>query len=723
MDLTTLNNKQREAVLETEGATLVLAGAGSGKTKVLTSKIAYLIEEKNISEYNILAFTFTNKAAQEMKERIGGLLNKNVDHMWVGTFHSICSRILRRNIDRLGYKNNFTIYDTADQKTLIKDILKELNYSDDNFNPMGVLSQISDYRNRFVGPDEVIDKSSFPREKQIGEIYKLYEKEKKENNALDFDDLILKTIELLETDDQVRSYYATVFRYVFVDEYQDTNQSQYRLIQHFTQMHKNVCVVGDADQSIYGWRGADISNILNFEKDYKNAKVILLEQNYRSSQTILDAANKLIKNNTERKDKRLWTENNKGSEIIYKQLANEYDEGKEVVSWIYQMQNDGHSFEDMAILYRTNSQSRIFEEQLMREGIPHRVIGGLKFYDRKEVKDMIAYLNVIVNPDDDLALKRIINTPKRGIGPKSVEKLERYALEKNSNMFDSIYDEDLEKHFTKGSLKKIRDFADLITNFRTYMDDYLIEDLLTEVYENSGYKQSLLDSNAVEDRTRMENIESLINAVTDYEKNNEDANLVEYLQNISLLSDVDKTDEAKGISLMTIHASKGLEYDVVFLTGMEEGLFPSRISVEEGGLEEERRLCYVAITRAKKQLFMSSASSRMVWGRTTMSTKSRFLEEMEGMYKDDSAVSEVQDFDFDFSYFESKRSEYRKEIKKKKEIIDKKQAENYQAGDKVKHKRFGEGTVVQVTGNELLIAFDGKGIKRLNSTMAPISKL
>ncbi len=723
MDLNTLNNKQKEAVLATEGASLVLAGAGSGKTKVLTSKIAYLIEEKNISEYNILAFTFTNKAAEEMKERIGSLLDKNVDHMWVGTFHSICSRILRRNIDRLGYKNNFTIYDTADQKTLIRDILKELNYSDDNFNPMGVLAQISDYRNRFVSPTEVIEKSAFPREKQIGEIYKIYEKTKKENNALDFDDLILKTIELLENDEQVRSYYATVFRYVFVDEYQDTNQSQYRLIQYFTSMHKNVCVVGDADQSIYGWRGADISNILNFEKDYKDARVILLEQNYRSSQSILDAANKLIKNNTERKDKRLWTENNKGSEIIYKQLANEYDEGKEVVSWIYQMQNEGHSFEDMAILYRTNSQSRIFEEQLMREGIPHRLIGGLKFYDRKEVKDMIAYLNVIVNPDDDLALKRIINTPKRGIGLKSVEKLERYALEKNSNMFDSIYDEDLEKHFTKGSLKKIRDFADLIMDFRTHMDDYLIEDLLTEVYEKSGYKQSLIDSNAVEDRTRMENIESLINAVTDYEKNNEDASLVEYLQNISLLSDVDKTDEAKGISLMTIHASKGLEYDVVFLTGMEEGLFPSRISVEEGSLEEERRLCYVAITRAKKQLFMSSASSRMVWGRTSMSTKSRFLEEMDGMYKDDSIKSEVQDFDFDFSYFEAKRSEYRKEIKKKKEIIEKKEKENYQAGDKVDHKRFGRGTVVQVTGNELLIAFDGKGIKRLNSTVAPINKI
>lgn len=471
--LKNLNDKQKEAVSTTDGPILILAGAGSGKTTVLTRKIAYILEKKLASEFEILAFTFTNKAASEMKERVSNLLDKNVEHMWIGTFHSICSRILRRNIDKLGYKNNFTIYDTQDSKTIIKQIMKDLRI-DDKFLPINeVLYVISDSKNNFIKPGQLLDKAFYERQRNIAQIYEEYEKRKKSNNSLDFDDLILKTISLLKKDKETLKYYSEKFKYVFVDEYQDTNKSQYELIRLFTNEHENICVVGDSDQSIYSWRGADISNILNFEKDYKKAKVILLEQNYRSTNKILEAANQLIKNNIERKEKNLWTENKKGDRPIYRNSTSEYEEASDIVLKIQQMQHKGYELSDMAILYRTNAQSRVLEEKLNENHISHKIIGGLKFYDRREVKDILAYLQFIANPDDNLSFKRIINMPKRGIGDTTVNNLELYANESNQSMFDAIFDEDLKNELSKAAITKLQNFANEMLAFINLIDDYL----------------------------------------------------------------------------------------------------------------------------------------------------------------------------------------------------------------------------------------------------------
>lgn len=726
-----LNQQQKEAVLYTEGPLLILAGAGSGKTSVLTRKIAYLIYEKKISEFNILAFTFTNKAANEMKNRIGDLLNKNIDHMWIGTFHSICSRVLRRNIEKLGYKSNFSIYDTQDSKTLIKEIMKDLKI-DEKYNPISeIISSISEYKNKLQKPDEIIEKAIYEKQKNIGEIYKTYEKRKKNNNALDFDDLILKTIDLLKKDIETREYYAEKFRYVFVDEYQDTNKSQYELIKLFSYKYKNICVVGDSDQSIYSWRGADISNILNFEKDYKNAKTILLEQNYRSTRNILDAANDLIRNNTERKEKNLWSENRNDYNIIYRNSASEYDEAEDIILKINQMYSAGYNYKDMAILYRTNAQSRVLEEKLMANHIPHKVIGGLKFYDRREVKDIIAYLAFIANPDDNLSLKRIINIPKRGIGQTTIEKLENFANLNFESMYDAIYDENLSSVISKSTLIKLRNFADEITNFINQVEDYLLTDIVEDVYIKSGYKNMLESSSKIEDKSRIENISSLITAVSEFEKSNPESNLYDYLQNVNLLSDIDKTEDTRGISLMTIHAAKGLEYDVVFLTGMEDGIFPSARTVEEGGLEEERRLCYVAITRAKERLFISSAASRQVFGRTQYSKKSPFVEEI-NKHLDEERVDIPLNDSFNsyqeiFDSFEAKRERIKKEIKERQKVFEDSLNAGFNIGDKVMHKKYGKGMIISITpkdnGDEVLVSFENNGLKRLDSKLARLKKV
>lgn len=725
-----LNKEQKQAVITNDRPLLILAGAGSGKTKVLTTKIAYLIENAFVSERNILAFTFTNKAAKEMKERVCGLLGRDVSHMWIGTFHSICSRILRYDIDRLGYSSSFTIYDTQDSKNLVKDIMKELNIDEKIISYKSVISKISDYKNRFVSPTEVINKSMYPLEKKVGEIYKSYEKQKKNNNALDFDDLILKTIKLLKENEDLKNKYSNLFRFVFVDEYQDTNKSQYELIRLFTSNHSNICVVGDSDQSIYSWRGADITNILNFEKDYENAKVILLEQNYRSTQKILDTANLLIKNNKERKEKRLWTDNKRGFSPQYTRYVDERSEAADVVNKIYQMNNDGVAFSEMAILYRTNAQSRAFEEKLMYEGLPHKVVGGLKFYDRKEVKDMVSYLYFIANTDDDLTFKRIINVPKRGIGQTSVNKLEAYATKTNQSMFDAIYDEKLSEVFNKGTLTKLRECADMFSGFVRLSMEMDLSDFVWEVFEKSGYSAMLAQEKTVESKSRIENVEALLNAVSEFVKDNPDTNLQEYLQTVSLLSDVDKTSDEKGISLMTIHAAKGLEYDVVFLTGMEEGLFPSKMSMDEGGLEEERRLCYVAITRAKKRLFISSCENRFTYGQSLRTISSRFIDEIYEALEDKTEKKSVDPYDtfVDFSYLEEKKKQVKIELKNKMDSIKTNQnGWEYKVGDLVKHKKFGKGMIVQVkdmeSGKELMISFDNAGLKRLASNLAPIEKL
>ncbi|MGY3776687.1 ATP-dependent helicase [Helcococcus sueciensis] len=728
--LRNLNNEQKEAVNTTDGPILILAGAGSGKTTVLTRKIAYLIENKLASEFDILAFTFTNKAANEMKDRVSRLLEKNVDHMWIGTFHSICSRILRRNIEKIGYKQNFTIYDTQDSKQLVKQIMKDLKIDEKFLSIAEVIYVILDSKNNFVKPTELLDKAFYEKQRNTAQIYEEYEKRKKANNALDFDDLIIKTISLLKKDDETLNYYANKFKYVFVDEYQDTNKAQYELIKLFTKVHGNICVVGDSDQSIYSWRGADISNILNFEKDFKKAKVILLEQNYRSTTKILDSANALIKNNIERKEKNLWTDNSVGEKPIYRNSSSEYEEASDIVLKIQQMQHKGYDLSEMAILYRTNAQSRVLEEKLMENHISHKIVGGLKFYDRREVKDILAYVQFIANPDDNLSLRRIINLPKRGIGDTTVNNLEFFANQTNQSMFDAIFDDAISNELSKGAVTKLRNFGYEMQSFINLIDDYLITDLVEEIYEKSGYKKMLESSKKIEDASRIENIGQLITAVAEFERTHEDATVYDYLQNVNLLSDTDKTEDSNGISLMTIHAAKGLEYEVVFLAGMEDGLFPSLRTIEEGGLEEERRLCYVAITRAKQRLFISSASTRTMYGRSSYTKKSRFIDEIiEYLDEEKPKVQETQSISYDdiFDSFEIKRERIRQEIQEKKKRFEDSLNMKFNIGNTVMHKKFGKGMVISITekddGDELLVNFEKAGLKKLDAKLAKLKKI
>nr|WP_276939566.1 UvrD-helicase domain-containing protein [Helcococcus sueciensis] len=728
--LRNLNNEQKEAVNTTDGPILILAGAGSGKTTVLTRKIAYLIENKLASEFDILAFTFTNKAANEMKDRVSRLLEKNVDHMWIGTFHSICSRILRRNIEKIGYKQNFTIYDTQDSKQLVKQIMKDLKIDEKFLSIAEVIYVISDSKNNFVKPTELLEKAFYEKQRNTAQIYEEYEKRKKANNALDFDDLIIKTISLLKKDDETLNYYANKFKYVFVDEYQDTNKAQYELIKLFTKVHGNICVVGDSDQSIYSWRGADISNILNFEKDFKKAKVILLEQNYRSTTKILDSANALIKNNIERKEKNLWTDNSVGEKPVYRNSSSEYEEASDIVLKIQQMQHKGYDLSEMAILYRTNAQSRVLEEKLMENHISHKIVGGLKFYDRREVKDILAYVQFIANPDDNLSLRRVINLPKRGIGDTTVNNLEFFANQTNQSMFDAIFDDAISNELSKGAVTKLRNFGYEMQSFINLIDDYLITDLVEEIYEKSGYKKMLESSKKIEDASRIENIGQLITAVAEFERTHEDATVYDYLQNVNLLSDTDKTEDSNGISLMTIHAAKGLEYDVVFLAGMEDGLFPSLRTIEEGGLEEERRLCYVAITRAKQRLFISSASTRTMYGRSSYTKRSRFIDEIiEYLDEEKPKVQETQSISYDdiFDSFEMKRERIRQEIQEKKKRFEDSLNMKFNIGNTVMHKKFGKGMVISITekddGDELLVNFEKAGLKKLDAKLAKLKKI
>ncbi|MDL2310919.1 UvrD-helicase domain-containing protein [Peptostreptococcaceae bacterium OttesenSCG-928-C18] len=727
--LENLNDKQKEAVLHTEGALLVLAGAGSGKTKVLTTRIAHILNEGLCNKYEILAITFTNKAASEMKVRVEKLLGYDVSDMWIGTFHSICTRILRREITHIGYTSNFTIYDRSDQVSLVKEILREKQMDVKEFQTNAFLSIVSNTKNIGEGREylEAVYKDN-PTFKRYGELFEEYVKKTKMYNSLDFDDLILKTLELFKTCPDIAERYSGRFKYVFVDEYQDTNKSQYDLIRHLTKKNNNICVVGDGDQSIYGWRGADISNILNFEKDFKNAKVILLEQNYRSSKKILKVANSIIQNNEDRKDKNLWTENDHGEDIIYKKVYSDLEEAIVVTNWIEHMKYNGYSFEDMAILYRTNSQSRIFEETLMREGINYHVVGGLKFYDRKEIKDIVAYLKIIVNSDDNISLKRIINSPKRGIGDTTVSKLEAEANIQGMSVYKLI-EKDMLYSVTPRTAAKLREFLYMMDTLKNNLNNFSVSEFVELLLDKTGYLKALKDSKLREDKTRVENIGAFLTAITDYEKTAEEPSLEDYLASVSLLSDVDKTEEGgKGVSLMTIHAAKGLEYKIVFLTGMEEGLFPSERSIyERDGLEEERRLCYVAVTRAEEKLYITSSMTRRVFGNTMTKKESRFIEEMKDEIVEDKP-KEITNTNFRESYATSVdnmasdlRDPFVKKPKSNKKTLE---SVEIKAGDKVKHKVFGIGTVVSVTeksdGDELVIAFDKKGIKKLNKNLAPL---
>ncbi|MBS4534716.1 UvrD-helicase domain-containing protein [Clostridium sp. D2Q-14] len=931
-----LNDKQREAVVTTEGPLLVLAGAGSGKTRVLTHRIAHLIKDKNIFPDNILAITFTNKAANEMKERIQRLVDTRVQDMWVGTFHSMCVRILRRDIDKIEYNRNFVIFDRSDQNTVIKDTIKELNVNEKMYDPKSMLNFIGSQKDKLIDPDTYInDNYSDFRERQKGEIYKLYQEKLKSNNALDFDDLIVKTIELFRNNSDVLNFYQRKFKYLLVDEYQDTNRAQYQLIRLLGNYHRNVCVVGDDDQcvlpdmkiktsegykeiqevdeetevisaggwgkilqgivnkkskkeysgpiveiktkkgktikttpnhmmfgklnvekkqdnvlvmdffgskeinknngyynhsiifdnkrniveeydeariygkkiigleedieivkrsrlteettfnympaahirpsmsipiyengeivddiveevstsdysgyvydisvphlrqyicedivvhnSIYGWRGADIRNILDFEDDYKNAKIIKLEQNYRSTKNILDAANKVIDNNMGRKGKKLWTSQEEGIPIGIYRGQNEHDEASFITAKINEIKNtDEKDYSDFAILYRTNAQSRVLEETLIKSNIPYKIVGGLKFYDRKEIKDIIAYLRLIQNPVDNISLKRIINVPKRGIGKRTVEKLEEYGIGKGESIYSVILDIDEIDSLSHRAKSKVRDFASMINKFIAMKEVLTVKDLIENIIDSTGYIKELKDEDTLEAKSRIENIEEFISVTMDFEETSEEKTLEEFLANISLLSDIDRMDDEgnDSVTLMTLHSAKGLEYRVVFLTGMEEGIFPiSRAITSEDDLEEERRLCYVGITRAEEKLFMTYTTLRTIYGKTSYNTVSRFIGEIP-----ENLIDEIK------NRFEPRKKSESKEPKKyftgythENTEKEKKSDIDINMGDKVKHKSWGIGVVVSISGSgenkEATIAFNDKGIKKLLLSLAPIEKV
>ncbi|MEW8973387.1 MAG: DNA helicase PcrA [Tissierellaceae bacterium] len=721
-----LNDRQREAVLHTEGPLLIMAGAGSGKTRVVTHKIAYLIKEKGVFPGNILAITFTNKAANEMKERAAQLLGENVDNMWIGTFHSICVRILRRDIDKIGYDRSFTIYDRDDQITLMKECIKELNVDKDMYKESTILSKISSLKDSQVTPDEYINENYGDfRERNIGELYALYQKKMKKYNALDFDDLIIKAVELLRENKDIAGFYQRKFQYVFVDEYQDTNKIQYELARLLSAKHRNICVVGDSDQSIYAWRGADIGNILNFEKDFEGAKTILLEQNYRSTQNILNVANEVIKNNYVDEPKRLWTDKEEGSNVLYQQLEYSEQEAYFVANKIHQLIYKGYRPSDIAILYRTNAQSRAFEEVFMKESLPYKIVGGLRFYDRKEVKDIIAYLKLLQNPVDNISLKRIINTPRRGIGNATVDKIEEYAAVRGESMYESLLSlEDIDSLSARAK-NSVKSFIDMINNLIAMKEIMGVKDLIEKVVYESGYVSDLEKDNSVESRTRIDNIMEFISVAIDFEQRDEENDLEEFLASVSLLSDIDKTvDEDNLITMMTVHSAKGLEFPVVFLVGMEEGLFPiSRALDNDEDLEEERRLCYVAVTRAEELLFITNAQTRAIYGNINHTLPSRFIEEMgdtiEGKVENQEKKVDRPEEELvrirDFTVPNISRPISKPRDNSNLEVS---------VGDKVRHKKWGIGTIVQAKDREgdkeLVIAFDKDGLKRLLLSIAPI---
>jgi DNA helicase-2/ATP-dependent DNA helicase PcrA len=630
--LENLNPEQREAVLQVEGPVLILAGAGSGKTRVLTYRIAYMIEEKGINPWNILAITFTNKAAKEMKERVGHLIGSTQD-MWISTFHAACARILRKDIERLGgYKSNFVIFDTKDQESVVKDCLKELNLNEKNFPFKAVSATISSAKNLLEDPKRFAEKNmSDLRGRKMSDIYALYQKKLKKNNALDFDDILFKTVELLANNPDILSYYQNKFKYIMIDEYQDTNFCQYRLVSLLAKQHHNLCVVGDDDQSIYSWRGADIGNILNFEKEFPQAKVIKLEQNYRSTQTILDAANAVIKNNFGRKSKKLWTENDTGASIQLYNAMDEWGEANFISSEIRQLQEAyGKKLNDFAVLYRTNAQSRVIEESFMRNGIPYRIIGGFKFYDRKEVKNVIAYLRLIQNPDEDVSLKRIINIPKRGIGNTTLEAIQSYARETDDSLFGALLSIDSIPGVSKKALANINEFVKLISGLMAAAEVKKPSAVLKELLDKSGYLESLKKEEDEDSQSRVENVGELLSATLDYESKNPDATLQQFLEQLALMSDIDNFQaDAEAVVLMTLHSAKGLEFPVVFMSGMEEGVFPSQRSYfEESQMEEERRLMYVGITRARESLYLTAAFERTIFGSATYNIVSQFIKEI-----------------------------------------------------------------------------------------------
>ena len=765
-----LNDKQYEAVVNTEGPYLVIAGAGSGKTKVLTHKIAYLIGEKGAKPWDILAITFTNKAANEMKERIANLIGDDAKDIWMGTFHSICVRILRRFIDRIGFDTSFIIFDTSDQRTLVKGCLKDLSIDDKMFTDRAVLSEISNAKNEMLEPEmyQVRANGDFRKEK-IAEVYKLYQKRLKENNAIDFDDIINYTIKILMENPDIIEYYSNKFKYVLVDEYQDTNKAQFTLVTMLASKHGNITVVGDNDQGIYSFRGADITNILNFEKDFPGTRIIKLEQNYRCTGNILKAANAVIKNNEVKYKKELWTQNEEGNLPKVYQAQNEYDEGSYIVEQMEHLRREEYyKYSDFAILYRMNTQSRAIEDILRRENIPYKIIGGLKFYERKEIKDIIAYLRLIQNGNDNLSLKRIINEPKRGIGKTSLDKIEFLANETGQSMYEII------KRADEFGLNRVflnsREFVNTIEELKAKQEELPISELIKETLKKSGYTKALENENTIEAENRIENLDEFLTVAIEFEEEEAENSLSSFLEGITLSSDIDDLEESEEyVTLMTLHSAKGLEFPVVFLIGMEEGIFPGYKSISEPKeLEEERRLCYVGITRAKENLFLTCSKQRTIFGSTSYNPVSRFLKEIpenllegyeEAFGETTNKDQMFKDSSYSWSYgsknngniktykinesngsavaassynsntknnsssngfmFRTAESFLNNLAKKSTNTAD---LTKYQSGVRVFHKKFGEGTINQVEpeGEDLKvdISFDKVGHKRLMAKFA-----
>ena len=756
----TLNEPQREAVLHTDGPLLILAGAGSGKTRVLTHRIAYLIDERGVNPWNILAITFTNKAAEEMRQRVDSLVSFGAESIWVSTFHSACVRILRRFIDRLGYDNRFTIYDTDDQKTLMKEVCRKVDIDTKVYKERNLLAAVSSAKNEMILPDEFeLNAGGDFGQLKIAKVYREYEAQLKANNALDFDDLLVKTVQLLETQPDVLEYYQERFRYIMVDEYQDTNTVQFRLVRLLAGKYRNLCVVGDDDQSIYKFRGANIRNILDFEHEFPDAHVVRLEQNYRSTGNILNAANGVIRNNRNRKEKTLWTDNGDGEKIQLRQFDTAFDEAEYIAEDTKKEVQEGASYNDSAVLYRTNAQSRLFEEKFIAMNIPYKIVGGINFYARREIKDLLAYLKTVDNGQDDLAVRRIINVPKRGIGLTTINRIQESADERGIGFYEALLAPELIPGVGR-SVSKLDSFAALIEYFKGQTEKESITDLLREIIEKTGYVESLEAEDKVEAESRIENIDELVNKAAAYEEDcqdrGEEASLSGFLEEVALVADIDSLDEDQDyVVLMTLHSAKGLEFPHVYLAGMEDGLFPSYMTItsdDNEDLEEERRLCYVGITRAEEKLTLTCARRRMVRGETQFNKMSRFIKEIpmelidtgnrkieegtqipvQNTYSHAKEAFRARPFASQFSASQSSGKTTGKQpfssLQKGSQILAGKSGSlSYQVGDRVRHTKFGEGTVLEIKEGgrdyEVTVEFDSAGVRKMFAMFARLVKV
>lgn len=726
MNLDNLNEKQREAAIHTQGPLLILAGAGSGKTSTMTHRIAYLVEG-GVSPYNILAVTFTNKAAGEMRERVESLIG-DTPGMWVITFHSMCLRMLRKHADVIGYDKNFVVYDATDQKTVVKNAIKELNIDEKKFSPSYFLAAISKNKEKAIGPEKVM--GSDPLTEMVRKVYSKYEAVLKKNNAMDFDDLLLNTYKMFKKDESVLEEYQNRFHYIMVDEYQDTNHIQYMLVKMLSEKSRNICVVGDDDQCIYEWRGADITNILDFEKDFPEAKVVKLEQNYRSYSNIIDAAHSVISNNKGRKGKKLWTEKEAGEKVVYQLLDDEKAEARYIINQIEMLKHSGRKYSDFAVLYRVNAQSQILEKAFSVSDVPYRVLAGLRFYDRKEVKDALCYMRLVTNPKDSLSLERIINVPKRGIGPGTVEKLMTLARVQGISLFEALEDDDVVDSLSAKASSSLHNFMELIKSLQAEKDNLKVSDVYDIILKKSGYMQSLIDQNTIEAEGRIENLLEFKSVIYDYEKENPNITIDEFMESISLVAEVDNHDPNEdAVTLMTMHSAKGLEFPVVFMPGMEEGLFPGNRAFDSlEGLEEERRLCYVAMTRAKERLFMTGANYRMLYGRGDYTRPSMFLKEIDPKYMDGSvyrpseAKNKLLINNGGIDGYSAPSFKPFDPLQYAKKQVSQKADTDFSVGDVVSHNKFGKGKVVSIDSKIIAVEFE-EGVKRLALGIAPLKKL